>query len=233
MAKLDEVLIDPFSKLYEEEISVAVQEIKPQKKKKLPEKEVQEQVQPIQQPEPIVLDPSFVPTEKQLIEAALFTSTKPLKIDEISRIVGVSSLGLVKKIVEELKHDYAKNGIEILEVADGYQMQVRKELIHKVSGLTPHQDLSTGLKKALAMIVYKEPLKQSELIDMQGSKAYDYVKELEERGMIKREPFKRTKILKLTKEFESYFGVEKEKVKEMVRKEMAKHELKKESEKSN
>ena len=221
MAKLDDVLIDPFSKLYEEEITVApAEEAKPEKEKK--------KKLPIKAAEPILLDPSFTPTEKHLIEAALFTSTKPLKVNEISRIVSVSSLGLVKKLVDELKQDYSKKGIEILEVADGYQMQVRKELIHKVAGLTPHQDLSTGLKKSLAIIVYKEPLKQSELIDLQGSKAYDYVKELEERGLIKAEKFGRTKVLKLTKDFENYFGVEKEKIKEMVRKEMAKHQLSKE-----
>ena len=227
MAKLDDVLIDPFEKLYAEEIpnlKVGQVEEKELKKKKTKVEKMQ--------PETMAQEPvSQLPIsgmEKQLVEAALFTSTKPLKVDEISRIVSVSSLGLVKKLVDELKQDYSQRGIEILEVADGYQMQVKKELISKVASLTPHQDLSTGLKKSLALIVYKEPLKQSVLIDLQGSKAYDYVRELEERGLIKSEKFGRTKILKLSKEFENYFGIEKEKIKEMVRKEMAKHELKKE-----
>ena len=227
MAKLDDVLIDPFEKLYAEDVpNLKVAEIKESKKKKLKEDEP-EPIREIVPQQPV----STSGLEKQLVEAALFTSTKPLKVDEISKIVSVSSLGLVKKIVDELKRDYSQRGIEILEVAEGYQMQVKKELISKVAGLTPHQDLSTGVKKALALIVYKEPLKQSELIDLQGSKAYDYVRELEERGLIKSEKFGRTKILKLSKEFENYFGIEKEKIKEMVRKEMAKHELKKESEK--
>jgi len=224
MSKIEEVLIDPFEKLYAEDVpSLKIAEVRETKKKKL-----KEELEPIKE-EPIPQEPVSVSNlEKQLVEAALFTSTKPLKVDDISKIVSVSSLGLVKKIVDELKQDYSKRGIEILEVAEGYQMQVKKELISKVAGLTPHQDLSTGVKKALAMIVYKEPLKQSELIDLQGSKAYDYVKELDERGLIKSEKFGRTKILKLSKEFENYFGIEKEKIKEMVRKEMAKHELKKE-----
>jgi segregation and condensation protein B len=40
-----------------------------------------------------------------------------------------------------------------------------------------------------------------------GNRAYDYIKELELRGLIKTEKAGRTKILILTEEFMRYFGV--------------------------
>ena len=84
MAKLDDVLIDPFEKLYAEDVpNLKVAEIKESKKKKLKEDEP-EPIREIVPQQPV----STSGLEKQLVEAALFTSTKPLKVDEISKIVG-------------------------------------------------------------------------------------------------------------------------------------------------
>ena len=77
-------------------------------------------------------------------------------------------------------------------------------------------------------MVYKEPVKQAEIIKLQGNKAYAYIKALEKRGLIKSEKIGRNKILKLTKEFENYFGEEIEQVKERVRKAIAKEQVERE-----
>ena len=143
---------------------------------------------------------------KKVVEAALFMTNKPLKLKEISRIVGVSSLGYVREVIEELKNDYRERGVEIIEFPDGWMMQVRQEFLNKVKHLTPYSDLGEGHKRALAIIAYKEPVKQSDLIRIQGNKAYTYIKLLEKKGLVKTEKEGRTKILMLTAEFERYFG---------------------------
>lgn len=153
---------------------------------------------------------------KKVIEAALFISSRPLSVKELAKIAGVNSLGYVKDLLEELKKEHKDRGFEIVSSQEGWQMQVKPEFLSKVAHLTPYSDLSEGYKRTLALVVYKEPIKQSELIKIQGSKAYTYIKGLEKRGLIKREKQGRTKILKLTQEFERYFGEEKEKIKQKL-----------------
>ncbi|MBU5690344.1 MAG: SMC-Scp complex subunit ScpB, partial [Candidatus Aenigmatarchaeota archaeon] len=60
--------------------------------------------------------------------------------------------------------------------------------------------------RALGIIALKQPATQSDVVKIQGNKAYGYIKELEKRGLIKTEKFGRTRKLITTKEFERYFG---------------------------
>jgi segregation and condensation protein B len=153
---------------------------------------------------------------KKIIEAALFISSKPLDLNDLAKITGLNSLGYLKDVIKELEEEYSNRGMEILKTPEGWEMQVRRELLERVSHLTPHSDLSEGCKRSLALIVYKEPLKQSELKKIQGNKAYSYIKELIKRGLVKAEKRGHTKILSVTPQFERYFGEEKKKIKELM-----------------
>lgn len=154
--------------------------------------------------------------QKRILEAALFMSSRPLMLDEMGKLLGVSSLGYVKQLLQELQKDYSERGMEIVNTPNGWRMQVRPELLTSVSHLTPYSDMSEGVKRALALVVYKEPALQSELIHIQGNKAYSYIKELRRRGLINIEKRGHTKIITLTKEFERYFGEEKQRIREMM-----------------
>jgi segregation and condensation protein B len=160
-------------------------------------------------------------SKQAVAEAALFLSPKPLMLDELARIMGVSSLGYVKETLEKLAKDYEGRGLEIVSSPAGWEMQVRPQHLGPVAHLAPYADLSEGQKRTLALILFKEPLKQSDLIKMQGNKVYDYLRNLEKLGMIARKPHGRTKLLSLTKEFERYFGEEKSRVKERLSQELA------------
>ena len=155
-------------------------------------------------------------SQQKMLEAALFMSARPLMLDEIGKILGVHSMGYVKEMLEKLQKDYADRGMEIVNTPQGWVMQVRQELLGKVSHLTPYADISEGCKRTLAIIAYKEPVQQSEIIKIQGNKAYTYLKRLQKRNLIKAEKKGRTKIIKLTPEFERYFGEEKESIKERL-----------------
>jgi segregation and condensation protein B len=155
-------------------------------------------------------------TQQKILEAALFMSSRPLMLDEIGKILGVHSLGYVKEMLEKLQKEYADKGIEIANTPQGWTMQVRPEFLGKVAHLTPYADMSEGCKRTLAIIAYKEPVQQSEIIRIQGNKAYTYLKHLQKRNLIKAEKKGRTKVIKLTQEFERYFGEEKEKIKEKL-----------------
>ncbi|MBL7160744.1 MAG: SMC-Scp complex subunit ScpB [Candidatus Aenigmarchaeota archaeon] len=152
--------------------------------------------------------------ERKLIEAALFISQKPLDLHELAKITGMSSLGFLKESLDKMQKEYEDRGIEIIESQGTWQMQVRPELLPKVASLTKYQDLPEGPKRSLALILYKEPVKQSEVIHIQGNKAYSYIKRLKKLGLITSKKEGHTKILSVTKELENYFGQKKEAIKE-------------------
>jgi segregation and condensation protein B len=162
---------------------------------------------------------------KGLIEAALFMSSEPMSIGRLSKIIGVSSLGYIKGTLLELRDEYESRGIHLVETPDGWSFQVDRLHLHKVADLTPYADIPEGQKRTLALIAYKEPVTQSEVIKIQGNKTYAYIKSLASRGLIRTEKQGRTKVLSLTQEFERYFGAEKEKIKERLAANMSRRQM--------
>ncbi len=155
--------------------------------------------------------------KKALLEACLFVSEKPLKLEKLSKILECS-IEEVKNILEEMKEELRKKerGIELVETPEGFELRIKPEYREKVAKLAPLADLTDGMLRSLAIIVVKQPVKQSVLVKIQGNKAYGYVKLLEEKGLIKSEKFGRTKILRTTPEFERYFGKSSEEVKKIL-----------------
>jgi segregation and condensation protein B len=173
----------------------------------------------------------FIP--KRLIEAALFMSSKPLTIEDLSKITGIASLGKIEERLEELRKEYEGRGFEIVRSPEGWSMEVRSEMLPKVAHLTRYSDLSGGQRRTLALIAYKEPVRQSEIVRIQGNKAYSYIKRLVKKGLVKSEKEGRTRILMLTREFERYFGEDKQRIKEMLEQEAVRIERKGEEEKTS
>jgi len=153
---------------------------------------------------------------KRLLEAALFISSKPLMLDDLAKVLNVNSLGYVKELLQKLQKDYENKAIELFKTPEGWQFQVKPKYLPQVSGLTPYSDISEGAKRTLAVIAYKEPIRQSEIIRLQGNKAYSYIKSLLKMNLINAKKTSRTKILSLTQEFERYFGEERKRIKEMM-----------------
>ena len=157
--------------------------------------------------------------DKALIEALLFVSTKPLSIKTICKISGLKEDD-VRKLIKELMLEYEKDehGIMIIESPEGYEIVLKPEYRTKAKYVAPFSDLSEGMKRTLAIVAIKQPIKQSVIVRYQGNKAYDYIKALEKKGLIKTEKFGRTKIVSLTENFERYFGKSVEEIKKELEK---------------
>lgn len=145
--------------------------------------------------------------KRALIEAALFVSENPLTLNTLSKISGINSKG-VKGILNEIKKDLevSSRGIELALTGEGYQLQVKDQFLEKVANLTTYSDISKGALRTLSIVALKQPILQSEVVKIQGNKAYNYVKSLEKKKLIKTEKAGRTKKINTTKEFERYFG---------------------------
>jgi len=141
-----------------------------------------------------------------LLEACLFTTEKPLQVEQLEKILNVNK-ETTENLLNELEEKYkeGKTGIELSKIG-GFRLIVKPEYIKKVSKLTRHADMSRGLLRVLSIIAYHEPVKQSDLVKVIGNRVYEYVKELKERNFIKTEKSSRTKTITTTKQFEEYFG---------------------------
>jgi segregation and condensation protein B len=146
---------------------------------------------------------------KAAIEAALFMTSEPISLRKLSNLFKISP-EKARIIIEELKikFEQEEHGIHILETEQGYQMKVKPEFTSFVRTLTPYKDLGKGMLRVLAMVAYKQPITQSEIVKVIGNRTYEYVKRLQERGLIKTEKHGRTRALIATKEFANYFGLE-------------------------
>jgi len=159
----------------------------------------------------------YDPQKLALLEAVLFSTSKPLKIEEIAKISKIRK-DQIEPLLKELRKKYASpdSGLRLFDIG-GYRLMVKQEFLDKVSSLAK-ADLSKGLLRVLSLIAYHEPVKQSDIVKVIGNRTYEYMKELEDLGFVKSERKGRTKILRTTPQFETYFGTKKEELKKLAKK---------------
>ena len=146
-----------------------------------------------------------------VVEAALYAADRPLSLSEIQKIVGTSSETYTRKLLELLKEDYSrhKRPLELVETSkDTYSLNLREDLMPKLEGVVPKTKLTRGALKTLALIAYRQPIHQAKLAEIRGGRVYEYVKKLLELGFIEARSIGRTKVLRTSKKFASYFGFE-------------------------
>lgn len=141
---------------------------------------------------------------KAKIEATLFVSGKALYINEIAPIVNASQEE-VEEALLDLIMDYAsRNGSLEIDDEDGYIIQVKEEYYNIVEKLVPIE-MSSSILKTLSAIAIKQPVLQSELINLRGLSAYDHINYLQTRDLISKKPQGKTYMLKTTPKFKEYF----------------------------
>jgi len=149
--------------------------------------------------------------EKRLVESVLFSAGKPVSINEIKEATGLS-YNIVKKTIQELIQDYnvtRKNetSMEIVKAGEKYTMQVKKQFIDQ-SMMVAKPEIKPELLKTLTLIAFHQPIKQSNLRRMFGTKIYDHVDELVSLKLVHSRKHGTTEMLTTTKFFPEYFGIE-------------------------
>jgi segregation and condensation protein B len=159
-------------------------------------------------------------TPKHVVEAALFSAGKPLSVEEISQQTNLSPEA-VKDACKDLAKEYDGRDtvLEVGKAGAKWAMQVRPQASEPATKFAP-PEIPAKLLKTLALIAYHQPMKQSELVDMLGTKVYDHVPDLVARGLVKAREEGVTKVLVTTALFPEYFGLDAED-REQVRATMA------------
>ncbi|MFH0970266.1 MAG: SMC-Scp complex subunit ScpB [Candidatus Diapherotrites archaeon] len=160
-----------------------------------------------------------------VMTAALFMSSKAVSPEELGKTAGIPLLKTRMYASEMIDSFNARNtALEIVEDVGGYRMRVRSPYDEQVSHLAGSGELSPAEMKTLAFIAYKQPLIQSQLVQVRSNTAYEHLQVLVEKGFVSREPKGRTFVLRTTKKFSEYFGTHALKLKPIVKEETNKNE---------
>jgi segregation and condensation protein B len=142
------------------------------------------------------LQPSTDPQAlKPILEALIFASPEPLTIKEmVSLLAAEASKAEVEEAVALLRHDYERpegghaGGLQLVEVAGGYQIVTRPDLHEYVRRLfheRTSQKLSVPALETLAVIAYRQPVTAPEIAEIRGVNTSGVLNTLIARKLVK------------------------------------------------
>jgi segregation and condensation protein B len=154
---------------------------------------------------------------KGIIEAALLAYGQPLGIEQLREIFDEferPDASQVRKALVTLADDCEGRPVELVEVASGFRLQVRKEFSARLSRLWQERPTrySRALLETLALIAYRQPITRGEIENVRGVTVNpNIIRTLTERGWIRvvghREVPGRPELLGTTRDFLDYFGL--------------------------
>jgi segregation and condensation protein B len=156
---------------------------------------------------------------KNVIEAALLAAGRPLSMDELVSVFDErdgSNPDEVRGALSALTADYETRGLELLEVASGYRIQIRASVAEPVSRLWQERPAkySRALLETLALVAYRQPITRGEIEQIRGVAVNpNIIKTLLERSWIRvvghRDVPGKPELLGTTREFLDYFSLKK------------------------
>lgn len=126
-----------------------------------------------------------------ILESILFASSDPLTLAKLSSILELPPEE-VKQLIEELQQHYetSGHGLQLIEVAKGYQLVTRKEYHPYVQRLSEGRAskepfLSAAALETLSIIAYYQPVTRAKIEAIRGVKVDHVLANLLERGLIR------------------------------------------------
>jgi len=154
---------------------------------------------------------------KHIIEAVLLASGKPLTLEQLLGVFGDGEKperDQLRQAIAGLQEDYVERGVELVQVASGYRIQVKQDMEPWVSRLTEEKPArySRALLETLALIAYRQPITRGEIEDIRGvSVSSSIVKTLQEREWVRivghRDVPGRPAMYGTTRQFLDYFNL--------------------------
>ncbi|MFH1317199.1 MAG: SMC-Scp complex subunit ScpB [Candidatus Woesearchaeota archaeon] len=171
---------------------------------------------------------------KHKIEALLFSSGRVMSLEELRKLTKSPPYD-IKEAIDELRDDLKNRNSSIMLIndsPDSWKLNVEDDHLPLVRKIVSKTELKKTLLETLAIVAWKAPVLQADIIKMRTNKAYDDLKVLEEMNYISRKKKGRTKLISLAPKFFEYFDIPPEKMKERFQKfsEMEKEIISKEEE---
>jgi segregation and condensation protein B len=152
---------------------------------------------------------------KAIIEALIFASPEPLTPKALFKLLDAEPQEDVQAALTELKQDYERpGGLQLVEVAGGYQIVTRPDLHEWVRRLFHErstQKLTVQSLETLAVIAYRQPITAAEITEVRGVNTSGVLNTLLERHLVKivgrKQVVGRPFLYATTKEFLIRFGL--------------------------
>ncbi|MCI0525844.1 MAG: SMC-Scp complex subunit ScpB [Nitrospira sp.] len=158
---------------------------------------------------------------KSILESLLFVSTEPLVLDQLFRVLAVEGQepvdrGQVLMILQKLQEEYREmgRGLQLVEVAGGYQLTTRPEhapWIKQLHTVRMVSRLSRPALETLAIVTYRQPVTTPEIEAIRGVDCSGVLRTLLERRLIKivgrKEAVGKPMLYGTTQEFLQHFGL--------------------------
>jgi len=156
---------------------------------------------------------------RNVVEAALLAAGRPLTMDELLAVFderdGPTADALLAAIAA-LRGEYENRGLELVEVASGFRIQIRASVAEPVSRLWQERPAkySRAMLETLALIAYRQPITRGEIEQIRGVAVNpNIIKTLLERSWIRvvghRDVPGKPELLGTTREFLDYFSLKK------------------------
>jgi len=154
------------------------------------------------------------------LEAVLFVSGRFLDMKELVSLSDLNPV-TIRELIEKLRKSYEVSGsvIQIIqkkgEEGEMWKMDILQDYAYLVNRLASgSSEFSKAEKETLAILAYKQPVKQSVIVKIRGNKAYDHIRKFAELGLVKKKKTGRTWEISLSDEFYNYFNISEKKVTE-------------------
>lgn len=125
---------------------------------------------------------------KLILETALLVSQEPLTLHQLGKLFESEiDADNLRKLLDELKADWADRGVELTQVASGWRFQARPEFQRHINKLSPEKPpkYSRAVLETLSIIAYRQPVTRGDIEDIRGvAVSPNILKTLEGRGWI-------------------------------------------------
>jgi len=127
---------------------------------------------------------------KRVIEAVLFTASKPVTVSELRKIVKGYGAAKIEQILGELKAEYERDGrsFRVGEIAGGYEIATEVKYapwIFKLELQKRAKQATQSALETLAILAYKQPMTKAEVDDLRGVDSSGVLSTLLERNLLK------------------------------------------------
>lgn len=156
---------------------------------------------------------------KKKVEAILFAAGRKVSIDEVTKLCNENKND-VENALHALKKDYdsSNSSLFLIQESDGWKMSVREKYLNVIKDITPNTELNKALLETLAIVAWKQPVLQADVVRIRGSTCYEHIRDLVEMGFITKVKHGRSYVLKPSTRFFDYFDLpSKEAVKEVFK----------------
>jgi len=152
---------------------------------------------------------------KAILEALIFASPEPLTLKAIGKLLDSEPKDDIDAALRSLREDYeGRGGLQLVEVAGGYQIVTRPDLHEWVRRLFHErttQKLTVQSLETLAVIAYRQPITALEVAEIRGVNTSGVLNTLLERHLVKivgrKKVVGRPFLYATTKEFLIRFGL--------------------------